>query len=173
MPKSHVAEFAADFDPQSTRPYRYNIATTFPATAVAGPDTPPLYARLADRFGATASFLCALHCAALPLIIAALPALGISFLASHLFERVFITFASLLALASLAFGYRRHRRLRAFGFLGPGIALLIAGIVIDLHNQPMLHAVLVSLGGSLVAIAHLANLRLGHVHVHDASCSHG
>ena len=172
MSESHAVEFTAGTEPQSAPWCRYNVATTLPATAVAGPDSPSLYARLADRFGATVSFVCALHCAALPLIIAALPALGLGFLANHLFERIFIVFASTLALASLALGYRRHRRLHAFGFLGPGVALLIAGILIDLHSQPMLHAVLVSLGGSLVALAHLTNLRLGHVHVHDAACSH-
>jgi hypothetical protein len=27
-------------------------------------------------------------------------------------------------------------------------------------------------GGTLVAVAHLVNLRLTHGHVHDASCAH-
>jgi hypothetical protein len=27
-------------------------------------------------------------------------------------------------------------------------------------------------GGTLVGLAHLANLRLNHGHVHDASCAH-
>ena len=172
MPKSLIASHGAASEPDLSSWFRYNIATTLPAIAVAGSDSPSLIARLADRFGAAASFVCALHCAALPLIVASLPALGLGFLASHLFERVFIVFAATLALASLASGYRRHRRLRAFGFLGPGIALLIAGIATDLHSQPMLHAALVGIGGSFVAIAHLANLRLGRVHVHDAACTH-
>lgn len=130
------------------------------------------YARFADRFGATASFLCALHCAALPLVIAVLPALGLSFLANHAFERAFIVFASTLALASLAFGFRRHRRFRAFWFLVPGVVLLLAGIVIDIEGALLVHASLVSLGGTLVALSHLTNLRLAHGHVHDADCGH-
>ena len=130
----------------------------------------PFHERFADRFGATVSFLCALHCAALPLVIAALPALGLGFLADHAFERVFIAFASMLALASLAIGFRRHRRLRAILLLVPGVALLLAGVVIDMDGRPLLHAMLVSLGGTLVALAHLMNLRLAHVHVHDAAC---
>jgi len=128
--------------------------------------------RLADRFGATASFLCALHCAALPLLMAVLPALGLGFLANHEFERAFIAFASVLALASLAIGFRRHRRVRAFWFLVPGVMLLLLGIVIDIDGQPLTHAVLVSLGGTLVALSHLTNLRLAHGHVHDAACGH-
>jgi hypothetical protein len=132
----------------------------------------PFYVRFFDRFGATASFLCAVHCALLPLVIAVLPALGLSFLANHAYERAFIAFASTLALASLAFGFRRHRRFRAFWFLAPGVLLLITGIVIDIDGQPFTHALLVSLGGTLVAISHLTNLRLAHGHVHDAACGH-
>jgi hypothetical protein len=29
-----------------------------------------------------------------------------------------------------------------------------------------------TLGGTLVGLAHMANLRLNHMHVHDASCVH-
>ncbi|TCO40848.1 MerC mercury resistance protein [Dokdonella fugitiva] len=133
---------------------------------------PGRFARFADRFGATASFACALHCAALPLLLAILPALGLGFLADHAFERAFIAFASALALASLAFGFRRHRRFRAFGFLVPGVLLLVAGVVVDVDGRPFVHALLVSFGGMLVALSHLANLRLAHAHVHDAACGH-
>lgn len=133
---------------------------------------PSLLARYADRFGATASFVCALHCAALPLVIAVLPALGLGFLADHAVERAFVAFASVLALASLAFGFRRHRRYRAFWFLVPGVALLLAGVLVDVDGAPFAHALMVSLGGTLVALSHLANLRLGHAHVHDAACGH-
>jgi hypothetical protein len=133
---------------------------------------PSLFARLADRFGATASFLCAVHCALLPLIIAALPALGLAFLADHHFERGFIVFASLLALTTLVVGFRRHHQFRAFWFLVPGITLLFAGIIVDFDHSSTLHATLVSIGGTLVAISHLTNLRLAHRHVHNAACGH-
>ena len=86
---------------------------------------PSIVSRFADRFGATASFLCAVHCALLPLVIAVLPAIGLGFLANHRFERGFITFASALALTTLVVGFRRHHRFRAFWFLVPGILLLI------------------------------------------------
>jgi hypothetical protein len=131
-----------------------------------------IFARFADRFGATASFLCAIHCAALPLVIAVLPALGLSFLADHRFEHAFIAFACTLALTTLILGFRRHQRFRAFWFLLPGIALLAAGIVFDFEQTTYLHATLVALGGTLVALAHLTNLRLAHGHVHNASCGH-
>ncbi len=135
-------------------------------------DKPAMLSRLPDRFGATASFLCAVHCALLPLVIAALPAIGLSFLANHRFERGFIAFASVLALTTLIFGFRRHHRFRAFWFLVPGILLLAAGIIVDFDESATVHAVLVAMGGTLVAASHLTNLRLAHGHVHDAACEH-
>jgi hypothetical protein len=133
---------------------------------------PSLFARLADRFGATASFLCAVHCALLPLVISVLPALGLGFVADHRYEQAFIAFASLLALTTLVVGFRRHQRLAAFWFLAPGICLLLAGIVVDFDQTSVLHAALVAAGGTLVMFAHLTNLRLAHGHVHNAACGH-
>ena len=136
------------------------------------PTQPSLVHRLADRFGATASFICAVDCALLPLVIAALPAIGLGFLANHRYERGFIAFASVLAVTTFILGYRRHRRFRAFWFLLPGILLLAAGIAVDFEANAMTHAVLVAIGGTLVAVSHVTNLRLAHGHVHDAACEH-
>ena len=130
---------------------------------------PSAAADVADRVGATASFLCAIHCAALPFVFALLPALGLGFLANHEFERWFIAFATLLALTMLIRGYLRHRTPHALGLLLPGLVLLwLGGYVFDFESSATLHALLVALGGSGVALAHLVNLRLAHAH--DACC---
>lgn len=128
-------------------------------------------AALADRFGATASFLCAIHCALLPFVIALLPTLGLGFLADHALERGFVVFACLLALTMLGLGYRRHRRPNALFLLLPAVLLLLAGVLVDSDRAVVAHAWLVTTGGSLLALAHLVNLRLSHVH--DANCRHG
>lgn len=121
-------------------------------------------AHAADRVGATASLLCALHCAALPLLLTVLPALGLGFLADHRFERVFIAFASALALTTLIRGYRRHRMPGALYLLAPGLILLWSGAwVFDTESSPVVHAALVTVGGSCVALAHVANMRLTHL----------
>jgi len=118
---------------------------------------------VADRIGATASLICALHCAALPFVLAVLPALGLGFLADHLFERIFIACASALALTVLLHAYRRHRDAHALMLLAPGLVLLwIGGFIVDGHDTVGLHALLVVLGGSCVALAHLTNLRIQH-----------
>ena len=136
--------------------------------------THPLPRRsLLDRIGATGSLVCALHCALLPLVIAALPSLGVADWLGDGFERVFVVFATLLGLFSVVWGYRRHRAVRALGLLLPGLAALWLGMLYDpLHHALLPHAIAMTFGGTLVGLAHLSNLRLNHGHVHDATCAH-
>ncbi|QNN45987.1 MerC domain-containing protein [Thermomonas brevis] len=133
---------------------------------------PRLHALL-DRIGATGSLLCAIHCALLPLLIALLPSLGVGLWLGDGFEAGFVGFASLFGLAVLVWSYRRHRAVRALGLLLPGLAALwIAVLYPPLHHSVVPHAVAMTFGGTLVGLAHVANLRLNHGHVHDASCAH-
>ncbi|HUA79935.1 MAG TPA: MerC domain-containing protein [Dyella sp.] len=130
---------------------------------------------LVDRVGAIASFLCAIHCAALPFVLALLPLMGLSFLGGHAFERGFVFFASLLALFALVNGYRRHHRALPLRMALPGLMLLILGVTSAENYSILVHSVMVTCGGLLVASAHFINLRLDrqHGHVHGAQCAHG
>lgn len=129
--------------------------------------------RLLDRIGATGSLLCAIHCALLPLLIALLPSLGLSAWLAPGLETGFVLFATLFGLAVLVWSYRRHRAMRALGLLLPGLLVLWVGVLYPpLHHSLVPHAVAMTLGGTLVGLAHVANLRLNHGHVHDATCTH-
>jgi hypothetical protein len=128
---------------------------------------------LADSLGSAAAMVCAVHCALLPFVLAALPALGLGVFAATWWETPYVAFASVLALASLWLGFRRHRVYRALAFLVPGLVAVWAGLLVPaLHDDLVRHAVAMTFGGTLIAVAHLVNLRLTHGHVHDASCSH-
>lgn len=128
---------------------------------------------MADRIGAIASFLCAIHCAALPFVLALLPFLGLGFLADHAFERGFVMFASTLALISLVSGYRHHHRPLALILALPGLALLIIGVTFAENYSVALHSVMVTCGGLLVAAGHFVNLRTHRaLHVHSPQCVH-
>lgn len=133
--------------------------------------SPRRLAALVDRVGATASMLCAVHCALLPFVLALLPLIGLEFLAGHTFERVFVGCAAVLACASLVTAYRRHRRPHALFLMVPGIALLCVGIVVNLDVHVLVHTACVVTGGVLVASAHVVNLVLAHRH-HHATCMH-
>jgi len=119
---------------------------------------------LVDRVGATASLLCAVHCALLPFVLALLPLIGLEFLAGHTFERIFVACAAALACASILVAYRRHRHPQALMLMVPGIVLLLCGVVIDIDAHLLLHTVAVVCGGVLVASAHATNLMLSHRH---------
>lgn len=139
--------------------------------AVAVPRAPEI-AVIADRVGATASFLCAIHCVMLPFVLAALPLLGLGFLADHRFERIFVACAATLASITILTAYRRHRKRHALFLMVPGIALMLSGILIDIEHHEWLHTGLVVSGGVLVASAHIINLVLTHRHVHTLGCGH-
>lgn len=140
--------------------------------------------RVADRVGATASFLCAIHCALLPFVLALLPFLGLEFLADPRFERGFVTFAAALALFALVNGYRRHKGPLPLLLALPGLVLLLVGITYAEGYSIIVHSVLVTCGGLLLASAHFVNLHrdrnhrlaaavgAGSPHVHGPHCAH-
>lgn len=125
--------------------------------------TPPQALRQADRLGFAASFLCAVHCALLPLALALLPAFGLSVGGWIDIDQAFVVFATLLGATTMTLGWRRHRAFRAWLLLIPGLALVWIGSFTHLHDHTMTHAVVMTIGGLLLAAAHLVNLRLTHV----------
>ncbi len=129
--------------------------------------------RLLDRLGATGSLLCAVHCALLPVLIAVLPSLGLDAVLGERFEEAFVLFATLLGGYSVLAGYRRHRLSQALALMLPGLLILWLGVLYaPLHQSQWPHALVMTLGGTLVGLAHLANLRLNAGHVHGPSCAH-
>jgi hypothetical protein len=131
------------------------------------PDRFPLdrgrrFSAVADRVGVVGSLLCAVHCALLPLVVAFLPAVGLNLGGWLDFDQAFVVFASLLGGTTLAMGYRRHREFHAWALLVPGLALVWAASFTPLHDHTSAHLALMVLGGSLLAAAHLVNLRLTH-----------
>lgn len=127
---------------------------------------------LLDRIGLTGSMVCALHCAALPVLLAALPSLGLGLGSEHL-EAAFVLFATGLGLYTILWGWRRHRAVRALGLLVPGLGALWFGLLYPpVHHSLLAHALVMTVGGVMVGLAHLINLRLSHRHCRSADCTH-
>ena len=124
--------------------------------------SPSLNLRKADRLGFAASFLCALHCALWPLLLALAPAFGLELGGWIDVDQAFVVFATLLGVSTLALGWRRHRGFHAWMLLIPGLALVWLGAFSPLHNHSLTHAAVMVAGGVLLALAHLVNLRLTH-----------
>jgi hypothetical protein len=111
-----------------------------------------------DVVGASASFLCAAHCAAMPLLLPLLPLAGLEFLASHAFDLVFVAGAILLGGFAVARGLRHHHdRGVAIGF-GLATLLLVLGVVVGHDGHA--HELILVAGGLAMGWTHLRNLAL-------------
>lgn len=111
-----------------------------------------------DVIGASASFLCAAHCAAMPLLLPLLPLAGLEFLASHALDLAFVAGAILLGGFAVARGLRHHRD-RGVGFaFGFASSLLVLGVAVG-HDGHAHEAILVA-GGLAMGWTHLRNLAL-------------
>lgn len=110
-----------------------------------------------DKLGITATSLCALHCILLPVLLPALPLLGLSFLADHIWEHVFLMVTAVLGTIALFSGFKRyHRRLYPFYLLFLGVA-----IYWQKHDfSPEVQPFIILIGGSLIVAAHFINLKL-------------
>ncbi|MCE2414272.1 MerC domain-containing protein [Candidatus Poribacteria bacterium] len=109
---------------------------------------------LVDTTGACLSVACAVHCLAMPLLVAVLPLIGLGFFATERAELVLISGAIALAIGSLAWGVRHHRRWRAL------LILIVAVVFIATARTAVegtFEAVFYSIGGILLASAHLVN----------------
>lgn len=118
--------------------------------------------RTADRVGFAASFLCAVHCALAPVLLALLPAFGLGIGGWVDIDQAFVIFATLLGITTMSLGYRRHRAFRAWALLVPGLLLIWLGSFTELHDHGGAHLVVMTLGGLALAAAHGLNLRLSH-----------
>lgn len=123
-----------------------------------------------DKFGMTASTICAIHCAIVPVLITTLPLMGLGFLANPWVEWGMIILALMLGISSIAVSYFKvHRRPLP-------IVLLLAGfsaIAIGHLFVSWMEAIIVPLGGLTIAAAHFLNNKYagecrveGHVHKH-------
>jgi MerC mercury resistance protein len=113
-----------------------------------------------DRLGVAASCACAVHCFLMPLVISALPLLGLSFFADGRTEWAFVCLSMGLGLLSLLPGYlKHHKRRRPLIYFAAGICLILIARLL-LEEDFRFETPVVVTGGLLVAAAHLINLKL-------------
>jgi len=124
----------------------------------------------ADRVGFAASFLCAIHCAALPLLLGILPAVGLKIAGMEGIDEAFVIFASILGATTVTMGWRRHKVIYPCYVLLFGLVLLWVGAFTHIHDHVIVHAIMMTVGGLSVAGAHFFNMRLTHAHAHACGC---
>ncbi len=108
-----------------------------------------------DRAGMSASLACAVHCAVLPVALAALPALGLAWLDSPWVDWSMVVLALGIALSAHRGGYRLHRQCLPAGVALAGIVIIATAMCL-LKRSASYHYVQAS-GAVIIAGSHLLN----------------
>ncbi|MES3100784.1 MerC domain-containing protein [Sphingomonas faeni] len=110
-----------------------------------------------DGLAVCASVICMVHCLALPLLLAALPALATWFDPGEKFHVAVLAFAIPTSALALIGGWRSHRAAPPLLIGAGGLALMTLGIVFGGHAA--LETALSVSGSLMLAFAHVANWR--------------
>jgi hypothetical protein len=123
-----------------------------------------------DNIGMTASTLCAIHCAIVPLLITSLPLIGLGFLANPLVEWSMIILALIIGVSSIGLSYfNTHRRILPLILLIIGFMIIIAG---HAFIKNWVEAIVVPCGGLLIAAAHFVNFKFAGICKHNDRVCH-
>jgi NO-binding membrane sensor protein with MHYT domain len=112
-----------------------------------------------DRFGVLLSGLCAVHCV-LGIVLVGMLGVGGPLLLAPEVHQIGLALAVAVGFISLGFGAVRHGRMVPLLIGGVGLSLMTAALFVG-HGLP--EAVLTICGVSLVAAAHILNLRSPHL----------
>ena len=117
-----------------------------------------------DRVGLTLSVLCAVHCVGTLVLVAGL-GIGGSVLLNPAIHRAGLVLAMLVVGVAIGAGALRHRRPAPFVIAIMGLTFMGAAMAAPRESE---EAVLTIIGVSLVAIAHVLNVR----HLHRCNLHH-
>ncbi len=113
-----------------------------------------------DVTGTAVSWICMIHCVALPFFISLLPLVGLSFLLDERIEWMIIGVSVLVAALSLLPAYfRRHRKFRTLTLFASGIGLVVISHLAFEENL-LLQIPFLLAGAGLITAAHLVNRHL-------------
>ena len=121
------------------------------------PDAELRLNRPLDLAGGWASLICAVHCAFLPIVLAAVPGVGLELLDNAWFDRAFAVSVGLFGLVVLGAGLCAHRfRVVALLYV-TAVSLLWAGAFAMPDGEPIVRGIVLATGGSAMALAHFVN----------------
>lgn len=125
-----------------------------------------------QALGISASIICAIHCALMPLLLTSLPLFGVDLIENFWLEMLLLSVAFIIGLVSLWHGYRKHHhRLVTLLIFSAGISLFL---VHQLTKIPHSDLLLILPGVIFILTAHYLNYRLCRKanHCHTTDCSH-
>jgi len=125
-----------------------------------------------DALGISASLLCAIHCAVLPLFFTSLPLFGLEILHSKVFEYGMIAFAAVIGSYALYHGLKKHHHK-----ISP-LLIFLLGLSFLILKEIFVSKELLLLipAATFIVGAHFLNFRFcrkaNHCHTNDCSHEH-
>lgn len=109
-----------------------------------------------DALGAGASFVCAIHCAALPLLLSVVPLMGISFFENPYIEYSLMFISFIIGLIALYRGYSHHKGTLPIVLFATGFPLLVFS---HIKLQGIISFSIIGFAALLIIGAHILNYR--------------
>jgi hypothetical protein len=125
-----------------------------------------------SALGVSASLICAIHCALMPLLVTSLPLFGVNLIENIWVEISLLVFAFIVGFYSLWHGYRKHHhRIVTLFIFSAGITLFVVHQFVEV---PYYGITLILPGVIAVLTAHYLNYRLCRKanHCHSTDCNH-
>jgi MerC mercury resistance protein len=113
-----------------------------------------------DGLAISASLLCLIHCLALPIMVLALPLIGVALGDSEWFHPLILVFAIPTSSYALFRGFREHGQPKSLIFGFSGLLCLFFGIWVE--HFALFGTGLTVAGSLFLAIGHFQNLRFRH-----------
>jgi CDP-diglyceride synthetase len=115
-----------------------------------------------EKVGFSASFICAIHCTLMPIVVTFLPLFGISLFADENLELVFLLLSGFSGVLTMCFGYKRHKSIKAslYFYMGFGIVALIHTLHEHINKSNLMFNLLLFLGSFLIIYAYSINKKL-------------
>ncbi len=110
-----------------------------------------------DHLGMTASTVCAVHCALMPVIITFLPLLGLTFLSNIWIELSMLSISLIVGSVSLVTSYFKvHKNIIPLLYFLLGFAFILVG---HFSQNDVIEPVLLPIGGIVFVVAHFINYK--------------
>ncbi|MFN8673028.1 MAG: MerC domain-containing protein [Candidatus Sericytochromatia bacterium] len=121
-----------------------------------------------DSIGFSASFICALHCAFLPILLTSISTSKLSFLSNPFFEITMILISVFIGITSLLPSYKEHKNLIPLASLFLGFIFIFMGHFVVGES---LESIITPIGAFIVAFSHIINIKIYSV-LHKDCLSH-
>ncbi len=116
---------------------------------------------LFDTCAVGISAVCAVHCAALPVVLIAFPLLGGTVLTDELFHRILLWFILPTSVIAVVLARQHHPDRQVLVLVGMGMLILvIAAFWAHDYAPPWVDTAMSLAGGTLLALGHIRNFRL-------------